>query len=233
MMIVRFLMVLVGLFLIGVAVAAVAATPYWEPLLREELSARLGAILQTDASIGKLLLDPQRQAIVLQDVILRNPPAFEKGDALHCPRVLLVINPLNLFGEHLRVEQIIVEDAAVALRWTPGQGTNVGALTAQARMQATPATPGVPVPPEGRSIRVGSITCTNAKVTPQNPVLGALPLGLDVAPFTVSGLEEKGPLRPGQITGIFLKSLLREMITLKGLLSPVTDLLQREAAATA
>lgn len=234
MMIVRFLMVTTGLLLIGVAVAAVGAMPYWEPMVREEMAARFGAMLQTEASIGGLAIDPQRQAIVLRDVVVRNPPAFEKGDALRCARVLLIIDPQSVFNSPLRISQIIVEEADVVLRWIPGQGSNLGALAAQARTQAEPPlAAGVSAPPQGRSFVVERLDCTGAKVTPQNVVLGALPIALTVAPFTVADLEAHGPVRPAQLTGIFLRSLLKEIVTLKGLLSPAADLLRHEVAATA
>jgi len=52
-------------------------------------------------------------------------------------------------------------------------------------------------------------------------------VNLDLAPFSLEDLAKK-PVSIGEATGIFLRSVLTETLTLKGLLNPVRDKIQAE-----
>lgn len=225
MAVVRFIMIAIGLALLAAAVAAIAAAPWLGGMVRKELQTRLGAIVGAEAGIGGIGIDPRRAAVVLRDITVGNPEPFDQdGPAIRCPEARVELDPVALFSAPLRVRRVHLDRVDVTLHWIPGKGTNLGALLERARAAGeTPADTRFP------PVILEEIACGGGTVSPRNKLLAALPLDLDIAPFTVRGLDKDGPIRPGKVVGIALRSLVREVLTLKGLLAPVTDLLRREA----
>lgn len=220
-------MIAIGLALLATAVAGVAASPYLAGLVRKELGIRLGAIVGAEATIGGLSVDPRRAAVLLRDIAIANPESFGEGPAVACAVARIELDPGSLFAQPIRVRRVHVAGVGVTLQWNPGQGTNLGGLLAHARAAAEKE-PRSAFPP----VLVEELVCAGGTVTPRNKLLAALPLNLDIAPFTVRGLDKDGPVRPGRLVGIALRSLIREILTVKGLLSPVIDLLRREGGET-
>lgn len=205
MMFVRFLMITTGLLLLLTAGGVLAATPYWESMVRDALAGRLGAALHADASLGGVSVDVQQKALVLKDLVIRNPPAFEPGEALRAGRILLVVNPLTLFSEAPTVTTIRLEELTVGLSKTTDTGTNLNTLAAaclpkDGGLAGDPATPG---------LRVGRIECTGVTfVLLGNPPTAQKPPA-PLPAFTIEDLGGRGALRIQEVAGTFLQTLVR------------------------
>lgn len=217
----KFIMIAIGLVLIGLGVAGMLFLPRVERFAVGKAESRLGLILDTEVKVGAIRPAPMGRGIELRGLIVRNPEPFKAGDALECGRILLRLDPRTLFSRNPAVEQIDIEDLVIYLRHEAGNGTNLGYMAKRASDLAAQGT-------SKTRILVRRIECPGARMKLESNVLPLPAVSMELAPFSLENLGDGKPISTAKATSIFLRSLIIETVTLKGLLRPLADLLRGE-----
>jgi len=221
-------MIAIGLILIGLAVAVVLLRAPLEEFAQKRIEQRLGHVFGSDAQVGELRLLPAKRGIELLGVTVGNPPSFEPGPAITCEQVLVRPDFRTLFSSVLVVDEVALTGLAADLRYRVGEGTNLGQLSKQAAdlaaAQQALAAKGI----SERMLKVKTLTCSGARMTVRGVATAGIPLTLRVEPFTLHNLGDGNSVSFAKVSSIFLRSLLMETLTLKGLLRPVVNLLREE-----
>ncbi len=215
-------MIVVGLVLIGISVGAVVITTQMEDRICDRLAARLARDFGTEVSLEEVRLVPWRRGVELIGLTIANPPQFKEGHALRFERILVQPVLRTLFSDTLTLSRVVLEGAEVNLRYELGDGTNLGRLGRQAADRAA-------TNPEGRHVRVRECRCEGAKVRLKANLLPTPAVPIKIAPFTMKELDEDRPVSTPKLAAVFVESLVLEIVTLKGLLRPVGNLLRKEA----
>lgn len=225
----KFIMIAVGLALIGLTLAAIVFSIRFEDVLRAEAQDRLSHILGVDVTLESIRLAPVHKGVKIMGLTVENPPSFKQGSAVVCERVVIMPQLRSVFSRTPTIKKIVMEGTRVNLRYEVGEGTNLGHLSKQARNLAE--TQGGKTGWFGaRQIRVREFTCSGAKMQIRSMLTAEVPISLNIAPFTIEELSEDTPVSPAKLSSIVLRSLVMEVITLKGLLRPVKNLLEKEVA---
>ena len=235
----KFLMIALGLFLIGIAVLLVLLAGPLEKLARAQVETRLGEIYGTKVSIGRARFSATPIALTVEDIVVYNPPGFVESPALNCKTLILLPDLPTLLTEHPRLRTIRREGVEMHLRHELGEGTNIGKLSnaaetfaaarqaeeteAQPQAEAAPPTPAAPAK---RRLAVDKIECAGARLNLSASLVPLSSAALDIEPFTVE-LEE-GAVSVPKVAGIILRSLVKKSVTVNGLLRPLSELLQEE-----
>lgn len=217
---IRLIMIIIGLSLIGTAVGAVLLRGQLENLTRQRYAAKLGHVFNSDVRIERIRIVPLERGVELLNVEVDNPPGFKQGPAIQCRRILLRPELRTIFSPTIVFENILVDGVSLDLRFELGKGSNLGALTKQAANLAE-------TQQGGRMVVVKEFACKNAAMKISSNVT-PIPFSMEIAPFKLKELREDRPLNTPKLTAVFLRSLLMETLTLKGLLRPVFDLLDGE-----
>ena len=217
----KFIMIAIGLVLIGLGVAGILFLPRAERFLVSKAEARLGLILDTEVKIGAIRPAPMGRGIELRELTVRNPEPFQAGEAIECSRILLRLDPRTFFARNPAVEQIDFEGLKINLRHEAGDGTNLGYMAKRASDLAAKDT-------SKTRILVRRIECPGARMKLESNVLPLPGVSMELAPFTLENLGDGKPISTAKATSIFLRSLIIETVTLKGLLRPLADLLRGE-----
>jgi len=224
----RFIMTAIGLILIGIGVVGMLVLTQGNDFVCAELETRLSRLFGTKATIEELGVEWLDGAIALRGVTLENPEQFKEGPAVEIEEVVVAFNAATIFAPNPVIERLATKGTLINLRYQIGKGTNVGALLKHAQEAGAEATgvPGV----FHREVIVQRVDCQEAKVKLKNLILPTPPATLNVAPFTIEEVDASNPVRAGKVAAIFLRSVAREAITLKGMLGPVKNLLERDLA---
>lgn len=223
---IKFVMIVVGLALIAVSVAGLIFSSRLEGLLRPRLESRLGHIMGTDVEIAALQIAPARRGIELIDVTVLNPPSFKLGPALECKKITVRPVLQSLFSSAPAIEEILLDGMIIHLRYELGEGTNLGYLARQAASLAEQPATGWPI--MRRALRVNSIRCSVADMKIRSNVTPGIPLSLRIEAFELKDVGDGRPVSAAKLTSIILKSILMEVVTLKGLFRPLVDLIRGE-----
>ena len=185
--------------------------------------------MTVDTQIESLSVQPLKHTLVLNGLKVANPPDFEEGPAMLLEQVYVEVDPATLFSATPVIQRILVENGDVYLRYKPGTGTNLGCLAERASNRKENEAPAKWRIPWGRERRfiVGEFRCSGARITLSKNPLAKSWLNLQVAPFSVQ-LTEGDHFTSGDIGSVFVRSMVGEVLTLKGLLRPVAKRLKEE-----
>lgn len=214
---------LVGIGLILGAVASLLLASQADTYLKWGVEKAVTRAAGTPAHINRFQILPVRQCILIEGLALDNPAGWKAEPALEIKSVLVNLDAKSLFSENPRIPSVEIRGATVNLRYDLARGLN---LTQLAKSAPKPA-PAKPIQALGRRFQVDACHCRDVKVCLAGGLLPGKIVNLDLAPFTLQDLANK-PVSLGEATGIFLRSVLTETITLKGLLNPVREKIQAE-----
>ena len=218
----------VGLVLIAAALVVIALVIQADTYAKGVVERTLSYVMQAELKADRIRVLPLRYSIEITGLTVANPPPFKAESAIAVQRLTLRFNPRTLFSSAPAIRQVLVQGAQVRLRYRLGEGTNLGALAKQAAIRGKAPDPAAPEAAR-RVFVVKEVRCEKIKLSVSANVIPLASAGLEIAPFTLENLGDK-PVTPGDITALFLRSILRETLTLKGLLSPVISLLKNESA---
>ncbi len=215
------LLTFIGLVLVVTAVGLIIAAtrfPGGAAFLAER---GMGRVLGTQVRCGKVECIPWRSALVLKDVRVFNGKPFEEDVAIRCEKIVVRLRPQTVFSETPVVTLLRLEDVAANLRYELETGTNLGLLARNASSFAQ-------THPTARQLQVEQMHCTGATMR-----LQALPeplpnMKLDIAPFDMQDSLQQGAVSTAKLSVVLVRSLMREAVTLNGLLEPILDLFQRD-----
>lgn len=211
-------LIAVGTVLILAAVAALLLLTRAGTYTTDIVADALTRAAKVEVRVDEVRILPLRRTVEIQGLTLMNPPSFKPKPAIEVARLALQVDLRTLFSTSPRVEQAVVDGAHVHIRYKLGKGTNLGALATRASEAGE----------EARSFVIDEFRCQGAKVSLSANVVPVSSLSFELAPFALSGDVGTRPLTTGELTAIFLRTVLHETVTVKGLLRPVGNLIRDE-----
>ena len=224
---IKFIMISVGLTLLAVAIGAIVFSTQLEGMLRTAAEDHLGYLFETDVHVEAIRIAPVRKGVKVLGLTLQNPPSFKEGAAIYCERLLVLPQFRSLFSREPVIREVALEGLKVNVRHEVGEGTNLGYLAKRARSLAETQDEGEEGS-NGRLFRVRQFTSTGARMKVSSNMVPGVPLTVKVEPFVVEELTEGEPVTPAKLSAVFLRSLVLEVVTLKGFLRPVARALRKE-----
>ncbi|HIJ66316.1 MAG TPA: AsmA family protein [Candidatus Hydrogenedentes bacterium] len=212
--------VLVGGVLILVAVCALLLGTHTARFVKPTIERHLSDAFGSETTIEGVSFSPVRRTLEIQGLAVANPEPFKKGHAVRFGRIVVECRLNSLLSETPTLERLLLEDGEIHLRYKLAKGTNLGILAQRAAKAAEPQDrEGVRKSP--RSFRIEELVCKDAKVQLSSNIIPSPPVSLNVVSFTRNDLSKEKPLTTTQIAAIAARSLLTEVVTVKGILKPV------------
>ncbi len=210
----KFTLTGIGLVLILLGVAALLVFTQAQDFLGTRVGRIVSEALGSDARVGGVGLDPRIRAVLLKDVALKNPAGFKEGEALTCGSVLVVFSFRTLLSEEPAIQLIELRDTHINSRHEAGRGTNLAALAK--RYGEAPAQ-------DGLKFTVDKLVCEDAKLHLSTNLLPGASVPINLAKIEMVDLAHGKPITTEHTTSLFLRTLLREVITVKGLGASIYD----------
>ena len=217
----KFILISIGLILILTGVGAFFVLGQAQGLLTKSVEGVLTNAFGSLASVETIGLRPAKRALVLNNFQLANPEGFAEGNALKCERIEFKMRPGSLLRREPVIETMLIDGAEIRYLYKLGRGTNIGALAKGLASRSAADTP---------TFRVDRLTCTDAKVHLSANFMPNTGIGLNVVTVNLRNLENGDSITGAEITSIFLRSVLVETLTLKGLLKPAGKNIRSEVS---
>ena len=226
----RLMIISVGMALILAAVAALVLAPRLDGVLKAAVERRLGYLYMTEVTVAEVKPAWFRQTLDMRGISILNPPTFRPKPAVTLDHVSVRFDLKSFLTEIPTIHEVFVKGIKVSLRYELGDGTNIGLLAKNAA-EREKATSGAPVAePKGlrRRIAVEKFACDGATIELSTNLLPLASPSVRIRPFTLKGFGEGNPVPAPRMAVLFLRSVMTEALTAKGLLKPVFALLTRE-----
>ncbi|MEK7794622.1 MAG: hypothetical protein AAB353_08835 [Candidatus Hydrogenedentota bacterium] len=213
----KFGMTAVGLLLILIGVAAIVAYTqvdrFGYPLMADALSEAFGQ----DVSIVAIRFAPMRQSLIIEGMSVANPPAFKDGDAIQCDNVEVFLDPKTMFAQTPVIRKLQIEGADFYYRHELNDGINITQIMRNAEAARE----------NKRLFYVKELVAENAEVHFSTNLVPIGQVGLNVVNVHLKDLAEGNAIGAGKVVSVFLRSVIVETLTLKGLLNPLIAPLRR------
>ncbi|MDK1021835.1 MAG: hypothetical protein QGD90_09400 [Candidatus Hydrogenedentes bacterium] len=209
---VKFALTSVGLVLILIGVIGIFVLTQAQDFLTKAVDEVLTEAFGSSASVKLVSLNPANRTLVLHEFALANPEGFAPGDALRCARVELRLKPRTFLTDTPAIEMMDIEGADIHYRYELGRGTNIAALARTLSEKPVEDAP---------AFKVEKLRCRDAKIHFSANIIPGPDLALNVVTIRLENLENGAPITTAQAASIFLRSVLKETLTIKGLLGPV------------
>lgn len=217
----KLVMTIVGGTLILATLLTVLLLHQADPLARRLSERALEALLRAPVELESVGVSPFTASAHVRGITVYNPEGFKEGPALRIECVSVHFEPLTLFSEHPAIAEIRLDGPTVYLQHESGRGTNIGALARAATPIKKPNAP-------HKEFALKSVRTDEGKLVMSSDVVPVAKVGLNVAPFQLDEFQEGPPLDSATIVSVLLRSVVREMFTVKGLLPPVLEALREE-----
>ena len=220
----RFAVATVGGLLIVVGVAVLLLSSHAARFVKPAVERRLTEVFGTQTTMDSIAFSPIKGAVAIRGLAVINPEPFKGEPALRFGRIEIQCDPQSMLTRNPTVRQVLLEDGQVSLRYELGRGTNLGVLAKHAAefAEAQKARKGT------RSFIIEKLECKPTKVELSSNILPGAALPLNLVSFTRTDLSKESPVTPPQMAAIVIRSLLTEILTVKGILTPVATRLKEE-----
>lgn len=209
----------IGLVLILIGVIGILALTQAQNLLTKAMDDVLTEAFGSSATVKTVSLSPSNRAVVLHDFALANPQGFEAADALRCARIEVRMRPRTLLSKTPIIEMLDIEGADIYYRYELGRGTNIAVLAKRLAERADEST---------STYKVEKLRCRGAKLHLSANFIPGPDLAMNVVNIRLENLDNGAPITSAEATSIFLRSVLVETLSIKGLLSPAFNKIRRE-----
>lgn len=216
---VKFALTSVGLVLILLGVIGILVLTQAQNLLTNSVDEILTEAFGSSASVKGVSLKPAQRMLVLHEFVLSNPEGFSPGDALRCERIELRLKPRTLLTKSPVIEIMDIKGADILYRYELGRGTNIAAIA-----RSLSETKGDDAP----TFKVEKLRCRDAKLHMSANFIPGPDVVLNVVTIRLENLENGAPITTAEATSIFLRSVLVETLTVKGLLRPIFNKIRGE-----
>ena len=210
-----------GLFLIALGIGGLVVYTQAEKFASRSLSEILTNSFAAEAHVEKISIAPTKKALILHNLSLKNPPNFKEGDAFTSRRVILRMDPFSLLTRNPVIDQATFMDSEVHYRYELAQGTNIGNLARKlenfAELDPTPI-----------RFVVNKVRCRDANVTFSTNLIPKSQMDMSVMSVELDEINGNKPVSTSKAASIFLKGIMRETLTLNGLLDPIVNQLRKE-----
>ena len=219
----------VGLILIALGVAAIVAGLRVEKSAKTGIERTLSYVYGTRVTVDDVSVSFGDQMLELKGLTVYNPSEFPAGPAMQFGSIVVKPELRSLLGDTPTINEVVVRDGKVNLRYELRKGTNLGQLAATASRFAETENQDAPWGAR-RTFVIKELRTEAAVIDLSANVLPLANVELDVSPFTLKELSSDRPVQAAELSAVFIRSLLTEGVTLKGVLEPVGDRLQTELA---
>lgn len=216
--------IVLGLALAGGGFAGVIAWRPAELWAARTATARLSAIFGSDVEVAAVRFRPFSRTVEIRGLTVWNPPGFRRDPAIAAGRVAMRAGWPGLNPFTVAIDELVIDDLEIHLRHEPLRGLNLTALKGNADA-ATGA-----VARRAWNWEVREIRGDGARVTLASGLLPAGAVPMRLARFRFTGFGTEHPLEAPELAGLVVRSLLLEILTLKGLLRPVADVIRQGLA---
>ncbi len=214
----------IGGILILIALALLLLATRMDDVAKTALEKRLSEVCMSDVTIESVRVNPVHQCLEIHRIALLNPPAFRAGPALKFERILVRFDLASLLSRQIMISTIALEGGDLYLRYELGEGTNLGMLAENAAHVANEEAGNAP----SQELVVQELTCQPAHVHVSTNLVPFSSASMRLSKFKLPEVSEGKAITVPRTTSILLRSVIMEVVTLKGLLRPVGNLLKRE-----
>ena len=142
-------------------------------------------------------------------------------------RIFIELETQTLLSENPTINEVLLDGGAINLAHKNGEGTNLHTLAENAsRHSGVAADEGAPR--IGRKFHIRELRTKDAKVAVESNMAPLPPLSLNMANFSLKEVDSDTALSTSEMVTLFLESILKEIVTVKGLLNPMIDSLKGE-----
>ena len=209
-----------GLVLIIIGIGGLVVYTQMERYASRSFEEMLATSFDSTASIESITVAPGKKAVILNGVTLNNPAKFKEGEALTSDRVIVQLDLMSLMTESPIITQLTFVGTDVHYRYELLDGTNIGVL-AKRFDRASSVDPSKFV--------VKKVICKDARVSFSTNVLPKDNLNISMVTVELENLDNGEPVSGTEIAAIFLGSLVRETLSINGLLSPLVKQLRKDS----
>ncbi|HOZ48617.1 MAG TPA: hypothetical protein PLO37_20015 [Candidatus Hydrogenedentes bacterium] len=232
-----------GVLLIVLAVGGLLLATRLDQVVREAIEVRLSYMFMADVAIEDVNVSLFRGLLEVRGLTVSNPPTFKKGPAMAFEQIRVLFDLRSLLTRAPRIERIAVTGGDIHLRYELGDGSNLGVLArnvselesgeSESRKAAERDAWHLDQEPMGlrRPLVIGEFVCEGATGHLSTNVVPLTSASLDIAPFTLHELTEGQPVSVPRMVAVFVRSIMVETVTFKGLLAPVVSKVREEIDA--
>lgn len=217
----------IGLILILAGVVLLFLATQLTRSTRSAIERGLSAIYLTEVRVENVTITLSQSAMDVDGVTIFNPEPFTEGPAIEVDHVHVEFVPSTLLSRTTVLRSVTLRDATVHLRLEAGRGTNLSQLDANATRLLGGSSSGAPVTAR-RKFVIQQFQSESARVEFSSNVLPVSSVGFDVQPFTMNELSSTEPVSAIDVCVLFVRNVLHEGISLRGVLGPVADRLRAE-----
>lgn len=219
---IRFGFTALGLLLIMLGIGGLVVYTQTEKFASRSMSEILTDSFAATAEVGSISVAPTKKALILHDVVLKNPTGFKEGDAVTSKRVIVQVDPFTLMSATPVIECLTFLDTEVHYRYEALQGTNIGRLAKQLKKFSE-------VDPTPVTFKVKHLRCKDANVKFSTNLIPMGKMDLNLMTVEMDELDNDSAISPSEMGAIFLRGVIKETLTLNGLLSPLVKQLRKES----
>ena len=224
----KFLVTSIGLVLILIALLVILIGARFDTGLKRGIETSLGYVYQTEVTVDEVSIVWSKEAFEIGGLTIHNPEKFKQGPAMRFASILVRMDLNTVFSETPAISEIVVQDARIDLRHEAGAGTNLGKLDENASRLRGKAL-GVEAPKSAkRTFVVKKLRCDGAMLTLSSNVLPVSSFDLAIEPFEMTDLGADSPVSTADVCVLFMRNVLREGISVQGILKPVADVISKE-----
>jgi hypothetical protein len=216
-----------GLVLVLFGVIALFLATQLNSSVKSGIERSLSHIYQAEVRVDGVAFVLSQGALDLEGVTIFNPEPFKEGPAVEIGHVHLEFVPSTLVSRTPVIRNVTLHDALVHVRLETGHGTNLGRLDANASRLSGGSVAGAPAAAR-RKFVIREFRSDAARVEFSSNILPVTSVGMDVQPFTMSELSSTKSVSTIDVCILFVRNVLQEGISLKGVLGPVADRLRAE-----
>lgn len=211
----KFLLTGVGLTLILMGVGAILLVTQVQKYATRSIEQALADVYGAKVQVETISVLPLKRRIELRGFRLANPSGFKEGIAVEIDSINLDFDWWSVAKRLPVVREMVLKGTDIHYVYKLGKGTNIRVLAEEAETNASVSS--------GPRLVVEKLVCRDARVHFSTNLTPNKDIDLTMVNVEVSNLEDRNALSPGKIVSIFLRSIIKETLTLKGLLNPLID----------
>lgn len=230
-------MVLIGMVLILAAILLLLAATQLKTVARSGIERSLSFAFLTDVSVDSVDLALWEGHVELHNLTINNPASFRSGPAMELGTIVADLDLKTLFSATPTLRSLVIKDVRVNLRHELAEGANLVMLARHASRFSKPdsaegettdkSSPKRPAR-AAREFIIQELRCEGATVVLSSNLIPISGVQVEVAPFTITEIRNNRPVSAADLSAIFIRSLIRQTLSTKGLLRPIADLLRGE-----
>jgi hypothetical protein len=215
----KFGLTALGLFLILLGIGGLVIGKQSERFVTKFIAEIMTDAFNSAAHIDHVSIDPANRTLVLHEFALENPAKFKEETAFTSETIVVKLDLETILSDSPVIERLEIQNAVFKYRVEILDGSNIGTLAKQLENGKSK---------EDKQFIVEELTCDNAQIEFSTNMMPKAHMDLNLVTVNLENLENQTPVTTGQITSIFFKSVIRETVTLKGMLNPMIRTLKKE-----